>query len=272
MSDLPSTETLALHLEDHILDIKLNRPDSANAVNQPMWSELQAAFEWADRTAEVRAVILSGEGKHFCAGIDLSMFAGMATVHEDPSRANEAFVEHLQGLQRNLQSLRICRKPVLAATHGACIGAAIDMICYADMRYCAAETKFCVKEIDIGIVADVGALQNLPGLMPDGLVRELALTGRYMNAEEAKESGFITRVYADREALMTGVRDIARQLAEKTPLAVRGTKRVLNYTRDHTVEDGLEYVALWNAAMMSKIDVEEAMTAKLEKRLPKFLD
>ena len=272
MSDLPSTETLVLHLEDHILEIKLNRPDSANAVNQPMWVELQAAFEWADRTAEVRAVILSGEGKHFCAGIDLSMFAGMATVHEDPSRANEAFVEHVQGLQRNLQSLRICRKPVLAATHGACIGAAIDMICYADMRYCAVETRFCVKEIDIGIVADVGTLQNLPGLMPDGLVRELALTGRYMDAEEAKESGFITRVYADREALMTGVRDIARQLAEKTPLGVRGTKRVLNYTRDHTVEDGLEYVALWNAAMMSKIDVEEAMTAKLEKRLPKFLD
>jgi enoyl-CoA hydratase len=272
VANCPDTETLALHLEDHILDIKLNRPESANAVNAPMWRELQEAFEWADRTAEVRVIILSGEGKHFCAGIDLSMFAGITTEHEDPSRANEQFVDHIQGLQRNLQSLRICKKPVLAAAHGASIGAAIDMICYADMRYCAAGTTFCVKEIDIGIVADVGTLQNLPGLMPDGLVRELALTGRNMDAEEAKESGFVTRVYPDRDALMAGVRGIAAQLAQKTPLAIRGTKRVLNYARDHTVEDGLEYVAMWNAAMMSKIDVEEAMTAKLEKRLPKFLD
>ncbi len=272
MSDFPPTETLALHLEDHILDVRLNRPESANAVNMPMWRELQATFDWADGAAEVRAIILSGEGKHFCAGIDLSMFADITYEHEDPSRANEQFVDHLQGLQRNLQSLRNCRKPVLAATHGACVGAAIDMICYADMRYCMAETTFCVKEIDIGIVADVGTLQNLPGLMPDGLVRELALTGRKMDAEEAKISGFVTRVYPDREALMAGVRAIARELAEKTPLAVRGTKRVLNYARDHTVEDGLEYVALWNAGMMSKIDVQEAMTAKLEKRPPKFLD
>ena len=272
MSDLPAPETLALHLEDHILDVKLNRPESANAMNLAMWRELQETFEWADESPDVRVIILSGEGKHFCAGIDLSMFGNIHEEHEDPSRASEQFVKHLRGLQRNLQSLQQCQKPVLAATHGACIGGAIDMICYADMRYCAAGTKFCVKEIDIGIVADVGTLQNLPSLMPEGLVRELAFTGRNMGAEEAQASGFINRVYADRNELMSGVRDIARGLASKAPLALRGTKRVLNYTRDHSVEDGLEYVAIWNAGMMSKVEVQEAMTAKLEKRQPKFAD
>ncbi len=272
MSDLPAPETLALQLEDHILEVKLNRPEVANAMNMPMWRELQETFEWADECPDVRVVILCGEGKHFCAGIDLSMFGSIHTDHEDPSRASEKFVKHLRGLQRNLQSLRACRKPVLAALHGACVGGAIDMICYADMRYCAEGTTFCVKEIDIGIVADVGTLQNLPSLMPEGLVRELAYTGRNMHADEASDSGFITRVYPDRDELYREVRNIAGELAAKTPLALRGTKQVLNYTRDHTVEDGLEYVAIWNASMMSKVDVQEAMTAKLEKRLPKFMD
>lgn len=272
MSDFPATTTLALRLEDYVLEVKLNRPEVANAMNLPMWRELQEAFEWADESSDVRVVVLSGEGKHFCAGIDLAMFGNIQVDHEDPSLASEKFVRHLRGLQRNLQSLRKCRKPVLAALHGACVGGAIDMICYTDMRYCAAGTTFCVKEIDIGIVADVGTLQNLPALMPEGLVRELAFTGRTMDAEEATQSGFVTRRYADREALMAGVLDIARELASKAPLALRGTKQVLNYTRDHTVEDGLEYVAIWNASMMSKVEVQEAMTAKLEKRSPKFMD
>ena len=271
-TEVPTTEALLLELREHVLNVRLNRPNSANAMNPTMWRELQLAFEWADTCPEVRVVVLSGEGKHFCAGIDLSMFGDIQFQHDDPCRANEQFVDHLRTLQRNLQALRACRKPVLAAMHGACVGGAIDMVCYADMRYCCEGTTFCVKEIDIGMVADVGTLQNLPGLMPEGLVRELAFTGRNMDAQEALQSGFITRVYSDRNALMDGVLDLAKTLAAKAPLAIRGTKRVLNYTKDHSVEDGLEYVAVWNAGMMSKVDIKEAMTAKVEQRQPKFMD
>ena len=269
---VPQYETLLLTLDDHILDIRLNRPKNANAMNAPMWQELQAAFEWADETPAVRVVILSGEGKHFCAGIDLSMLTTIQPEEDDPCRANEAFLRHVRVLQRNLQSLQACRKPVLAAIHGACVGGAIDMTCYADMRYASADASFCVKEIDIGIVADVGTLQNLPSLIPEGLVRELAFTGRNMSADEACRAGFINSVYDDRDALMAGVRYIASCIAKKAPLATRGTKQVLNYTRDHSVEDGLEYVALWNASMMSKHEVREALTANLEKREPNFPD
>lgn len=272
MSAVPSYATLSLSLDHHVLEVSLNRPEQANAMNPPMWRELQQAFEWADETAEVRAVILSGQGKHFCAGIDLAMFADIQFEHDDPCRANEHFFGHVRGLQKNLQALQACRKPVLAAIHGACVGGGIDMTCYADMRYASADAFFCVKEIDIGIVADVGTLQNLPDLIPEGLVRELAFTGRNMAAEEARQAGLVNRVYDDREALLEGVREIARSIAEKTPLATRGTKQVLNYTRDHSVEDGLQYVALWNAAMMSKVDVQEAMAAKLERRKPAFMD
>lgn len=272
MSAVPTYDTLALNLSERILDIRLNRPDSANAMNPAMWKELQAAFEWADENPEVRAVILSGEGKHFCAGIDLAMFSEIQFEHEDPCRANEHFLTHVRGLQKNLQSLQACRKPVLAAIHGACVGGGIDMTCYADMRYASADATFVIKEIDIGIVADVGTLQNLPSLIPEGLVRELAFTGRNMDAAEAQRAGFLNKVFDDRDALYAGVREIAATIAAKTPLATRGTKQVLNYTRDHSVEDGLQYVALWNAALMSKHDVREAMSAKLEKRIPNFLD
>ncbi len=272
MTAVPQTETLSLELSDYILDVRLNRPDNANAMNPAMWRELQLAFEWADECLDVRVIILSGAGKHFCAGIDLSMFSEIQFEHDDPCRANEQFFHHVRGLQKNLQALQACRKPVLAAMHGAVVGGAIDMTCYADMRYASADAQFCVKEIDIGIVADVGTLQNLPSLMPEGLVRELAFTGRNMPADEAARAGFINNVYPDREALMAGVRQIAATIAAKAPLATRGTKQVLNYTRDHSVEDGLQWVALWNAAMMSKHEVREAMGSKLEKREPKFMD
>lgn len=272
MTQVPVYSALELTLTDKILDVRLNRPESANAMNAAMWVELQAAFEWADACPDVRVVILSGAGKHFCAGIDLAMFKDTLAVHEDPARAAEMFLKNVRALQANLRALQNCSKPVLAAMHGAVVGGAIDMTCYADMRYVDSSARFCVKEIDIGIVADVGTLQNLPSLIPEGLVRELAYTGRYMDAQEALSSGLVNKVFEDREAMMSSVRAIAALIAAKSPLAIRGTKQVINYTRDHSVDDGLEYVALWNAAMMSKVDVQEAMASTLEKRAAHFED
>ena len=252
MTTVPVTETLKLTLEDCILDVYLNRPEKANAMNSIMWRELQTSFEWADACSDVRAIILSGKGENFCSGIDLSMLAEFQLKYGNSCDANEQFFHQIRDLQKKLQALQVCRKPVLVAMHGAVIGGALDMVCHADMRYASTDAEFCVKEIDIGIVADVGTLQYLPKLIPEGLARELAYTGRKMDADEAYRVGFLNRVFEDDKTLMTGVREIAMAITEKVPLAVRGTKQVLNYSRDHSVDDSLQYVALWNTAMMSK--------------------
>ncbi|MBL8425184.1 MAG: enoyl-CoA hydratase/isomerase family protein, partial [Candidatus Accumulibacter phosphatis] len=158
------------------------------------------------------------------------------------------------------------------AIQGACIGGAIDLVTCCDMRYAAAEVQFSVREIDVGMTADVGTLQRLPRLIPDGVARELAYTGRSVDGVEAKAIGLVNQVYATPEALLDGVRTIARRIAAKSPLAIRGTKEMLNYGRDHSVADGLNYIATWNAAMLMSADLDETLAAMREQRPPRFRD
>jgi enoyl-CoA hydratase len=268
----PDFETLALTVEEHVATVTLNRPDKANCMNAALWRELQACFEWLDESDSVRAVILAGAGRHFCAGLDLGMFEGLHGASGDPARRAEAFRRNVLHLQDNLTALERCRKPVLAAIHSTCIGGGIDLVCCADMRFAAEDAWFSVREVDIGMVADVGTLQRLPKLIPDGIARELAYTGRTMAAEEAREAGFVNRVFENREVLLREVTAIARSIAAKSPLVVRGTKEMLLYTRDHSVSEGLNYIATWNAGMMSLADLEEGITAQAEKRPASYED
>jgi enoyl-CoA hydratase len=190
----------------------------------------------------------------------------------DPARSREALRRLILDLQDCLSTVERCRKPVLAAIQGACIGGAIDLVTCCDMRYAAAEVQFSVREIDVGMTADVGTLQRLPRLIPDGVARELAYTGRSVDGAEAKAIGLVNQVYATPETLLDGVRAIARRIAAKSPLAIRGTKEMLNYGRDHSVADGLNYVATWNAAMLISADLDETLAAMREQRPPRFLD
>jgi enoyl-CoA hydratase len=262
----PEFETLALKVEESVATVSLNRPDKANSMNAPMWAELQTCFEWIDRESSVRVAILAGNGKHFCAGIDLGLFGdslgGSEQTTTEPGRMAEATRRTILRLQDNLTAIEQCSKPVLAAIHYTCIGGGIDMTSCCDMRYCTADAYFSVKEIDLGMVADVGTLQRLPRLIGDGMVRELAYTGRNMDAQEAQALGFVNRVYDDRESMMSEVHAIARQIATKSPLAIRGTKEMLLYGRDHTVADGLNYIATWNAAMLSQEDLMGSVQAQ----------
>jgi enoyl-CoA hydratase len=197
---------------------------------------------------------------------------GQLVAHADPARGREALRRLILDLQDCLSSVERCRKPVLAAIQGACIGGAIDLVTCCDMRYAAAEVQFSVREIDVGMTADVGTLQRLPRLIPDGIARELAYTGRSVNGAEARLIGLVNQVFATPEALLEGVRRIAQTIAAKSPLAIRGSKEMLNYGRDHTVADGLNYVATWNAAMLMSLDLDETMTAMRAQRPPRFLD
>jgi enoyl-CoA hydratase len=271
---VPQMTTISIRLDGAVAEVSLNRPDRSNALNEAMWQELRTAMRWADATTEVRAVVLAGAGKNFCAGIDLAMLGGVAqaVAHVDPARSREKLRRLVLDLQDCLSSIEQCRKPVLAAIQGACIGGALDMVTCCDMRYASADAVFSVREVDVGMAADVGTLQRLPRLVPEGVARELAYTGRNVEAAEAERIGLVNRAFASAEELAAGVMQIAQAIAAKSPLAIRGTKEMLNYGRDHSVADGLNYIATWNAAMLMSADLNEAMTAARERRPPAFAD
>lgn len=269
---IPSFQTLELEMDGHIATVYLNRPDKANSMNAGLWQELQDCFEWLDAEPSVRVVILAGNGKHFCAGLDLAMFAELAPGDGEAARNREKLRRVVLRLQDNLTALEKCRKPVLAAIHSTCIGGGVDLTCCADMRYATEDAFFSVREVDIGMAADVGTLQRLPKLIPPGVAHELAYTGRNMSAQEAMSVGFVNRVFEDRETMMREVKAIAGNIAAKSPLAVRGSKEMLLYTRDHSVADGLNYVATWSAAMLSEVDLQTGMQAQFEKKQASFED
>ncbi|MBK8307870.1 MAG: crotonase/enoyl-CoA hydratase family protein [Gammaproteobacteria bacterium] len=259
--DSPQFETLVLTLDECVALVELNRPAKANSMSAAMWSDLDACFRWCDSESAVRVVVLAARGKHFCAGIDLQMFAALDDQQLEAARRAEQRRNTIERLQANLGAIERCRKPVLAAIQHTCIGGGVDMVSCCDMRYCTRDAYFSIKEIELGMVADVGTLQRLPRLIGDGLMRELAYTGRRMNADEAQQSGLVNRVYADREQMLGEVMTIARTIASHSPLAIRGTKEVLLYGRDHSVEEGLRYIANWNAGMLSADDLMRSVAA-----------
>jgi enoyl-CoA hydratase len=228
----------------------------------------------ADETDAIRVVVLRGAGKHFTAGIDLAMLEGLAARlrDEDGARSREKLRRVILDLQDTLTSIERCRKPVIAAVHGVCYGGGIDLVTACDLRYCSADAKFSVKEIDVGMTADVGTLQRLPRLVGEGMARELAYTGRVVDGAEAKAIGLVNRCFETPEALAEGAMAIAGAIAAKSPLAIRGCKEMITYARDHSVADGLNYVATWNAAMLLSRDLHEAAVAAREKRAPGFRD
>lgn len=267
-------ETVRVEVDHHLATVRLNRPDKANAMNFQMWKDLRTAFESVDENPAVRVVILEGEGRHFTSGIDLQMMMGLLPQISNPceGRTRENLRRLILDLQDCLSAVERCRKPVLAAIHGACIGGGVDLIACTDMRYCSAEAHFSVKEVDIGMTADVGTLQRLPRLIGEGMVRELAYTARRVDATEARQIGLVNRVYESRDALKAGVRELATVIAAKSPLAIRGTKEMITYARDHSVADGLNYIATWNAAMLMSNDLTAAMMASMNRETPEFGD
>jgi enoyl-CoA hydratase len=266
--------TLEVTLDAGVATIALNRPDKANAMSEPMWYEIEQAMDWLDSTPEARVGVITGKGKFFTAGIDLTLLMGLGAKIEDDcdGRRREKLRRLILKLQDTLSSIERCRKPVLAAIHGACIGGGIDLITACDMRYCSANAYFTVKEIDVGMTADVGTLQRLPHLVGDGMARELAYTGRRVEGPEAQQMRLVNRCFDTPEALQAGVMEIARTIAAKSPLSIRGCKEMITYARDHTVADGLNYIATWNAAMLMSKDLFEAGAANMQKRDPVFKD
>lgn len=264
------SERIAVEISEGVAHVALARPDKLNAMDEAMFAAIGDIFRSLGARPDVRAILLAGQGRHFTAGIDLKYAASSFAANDDPGRAAEARLRHIQWLQEAFTAVEQARAPVIAVIHGGCIGAGVDLASACDLRLCSSDAFFQVAEVDVAITADLGTLQRLAHLIPEGIVRELAYTGRRMEAEEAARLGLANRVLADPQAAMAAGMDIARTIAAKSPLAIAGAKLSLNYSRGRPVEEGLRHVAMWNAATLVSADLDVAIRSKLGGIPPEF--
>ena len=276
MTDAFSTEWTCfdVSLEGHVAHIQLKRPEAMNSMIREFWNELPLIVKDIDHNARARAIVISSTGKHFSAGMDLAVFGGggstSANQNQDRHINAEQQRHHIRWLQDCFGCLDDARIPVIAAIQGGCIGGAVDMTSACDIRYASADAFFCIQEINIGMTADVGTFPRLCKLIPEGWVREMAYTGRRMPAAKAKEIGWVNEVLATHEDCVAHALATAHEIAGKAPLAVTGSKVMINYARDHTIKDGLDYIAVWQTGMFSGPHMGEAFKAKAEKREPEW--
>ncbi len=263
-------------IQDGVAHIQLKRPEAFNAMNRDFWNELPAIVRDIDDNARARCIVISSTGKHFCSGMDLAVFTdgeGVASLlGGDPKVGGEAFRRHVRHLQDTFSCLDEARMPVIVAIQGGCIGGAVDMTSACDIRYASADAFFCIQEINIGMTADVGTFPRLCKLIPEGWVRELAYTGRRLTAQRAREIGLVNEVFDTHEALVEHALATAREIASKSPLAVAGSKVMINYARDHSIRDSLDYIATWQSGMFAPMHMMEAFQAKAQKREASFPD
>ncbi len=261
----------------------LSRPDELNSMIPAFWSELPEIVDELSDSGRARVLVISSTGKHFSAGMDLSVFTGGSNIADSDAaapardsteigRRRAVLRRNVLHLQRTFSCLEEARMPVLVAVQGGAVGGAVDMVTAADCRYATDDAWFCIQEINIGMTADVGTLQRLPKLIPDGVVRELAYTGARMPAARAKEVGLVNEVYPDQETMLDAVHEIAAQIARKSPLAIQGTKESILYARDHSVAESLDFISLWQTGMFHPADMMESFEAQADNRNPVFDD
>jgi enoyl-CoA hydratase len=272
-----SYECFDVSIDENIAHIVLNRPEKRNNMSAAFWDELPAIIRDIDEKARARVIVISSTGPHFCGGLDVGMFMA-GDVKDDSTdvtrRRQKAanFLNSVSLMQDSFSSLETCRLPVLAAIQGGCIGGGVDLVTACDMRYATRDAFMTIYETKIGMTADVGTFPRIVKLIPEGLVREMAYTGRRVSAEEARDMGLVNRVYDSHEDMLAGVMEIAREIAANAPLAVHGCKRAITYARDHSTQEGLEWIGMWNASMLQNDEILEAMSARQETRPAEFAD
>ena len=260
--------------EGGVVEVTLRGPGKGNAMGPDFWAEVPVLFRALDADEDVRAVVITGSGANFCFGLDLAAYASLwsTTLTEDGglARPRTGLHDQIRTMQSALDAVAECRKPVVAAISGWCIGGGVDLIAACDVRYAGADAKFSVREVRVAMVADMGSLQRLPGIISDGHLRELVLSGKDVDAARAASIGLVNEVFDTPEATLAAAREFATQVAGNPPLVVQGIKQVLDAERSARVAAGLKLVAAWNAAFLPSADLAEAMAAFVERRDPKF--
>lgn len=270
---MPQLESFRVDKHDSIAEVSLCGPGKGNAMGPAFWRECPGVFEALDRDDDVRAVLVRAEGPHFTYGLDLpAMMGDLGPLlgGEGAAATRTRLYDKILELQRAFNAVASCRKPVIAAVHGWCIGGGVDLITACDVRLCSADAKFSVREVRVAMVADLGSLQRLPAIVGEGHARELAFTGRDFPAEHALRIGLVNEVFESHEALLAGARALARSIADNPPLVVQGIKQVMDEAIAPQIARGLRHVAAWNAAFLPSGDLGEAMSAFLERRPPRF--
>lgn len=267
-----TSEFFKLDQRDGVAHLRMNRPEKRNAMSPLFWRELPSLLLELDAEGKTRAAILSAEGPHFCAGMDLSVFSSGDVGGVESAEQREAFVLLVEWLQSVFTTIEKVRFPVIAAIQGACIGGAVDMVSACDMRLATTDATFTIEEINIGMMADLGTLQRLPNLMPEGVVRELAYTGEPLAAERALALGFVNSVHEGEARLIEHAELLARKIAAKPPLAIAASKRMIRFARDHSVAEGLAQAAALQGAVFNPADLMRSFQAKVSKQAPNFDD
>jgi enoyl-CoA hydratase len=260
-------------IENHIAHVVMTRPEKRNSITADFWRELPEIIRDIDQGAKARVIVISSTGPHFCAGLDLASFAGgdHPQLSDEEKRrrrlqAGAAFYSQVLHTQQSFNCLEEARIPVLVCIQGGAIGGGVDMAVACDIRYATEDAFLCIQETNIGMTADVGTFPRLVKLIPEGYVREMAYTGRRVPAAEAKAMGLINEVYPDQASMLEAVMNVAGEIASKAPLAIYGCKRMINYARDHSTADGLDYIAIWNTTFLQTDEIQEALTANSEGR------
>jgi enoyl-CoA hydratase len=261
-----------VHTISGVSVIEMNRPEALNAMNVAFWVELPEIIKSLDAAGKTRVAILQGAGRLFSAGMDVSMFSKESALTTESVLERERFRLQLVALQRSFEAIAQARFPVIAAIHGACIGGAVDLVTSCCLRYATQDAYFCIEEINIGMMADVGTLQRMPKQLPDAIVRELAYTGDRLFAERAERLGFVNGLFADKAALDAGVMAVALKIASKAPIAIAATKQMVSYARDHSVAESFAMLNALQPSVFSAADIQAAMVARGQKQVAKFAD
>jgi len=261
-----------LNIDQHIAHLVLNRPDRLNALDMTVWRELDEVLQQLHQANQARVLVISSTGKHFSAGMSLEAFGESVSMDDQSAEGRAAIFDMLSGLQATFTRLETLRIPVIVAIQGGCIGGAVDMVTAACLRYASADAFFCIQEINIGMVADVGTLQRLPKLMPMAVVKELAYTGRRLSADKALQYGLVNEVLPDAAAALATAMKTAAEIASKPPVAIWGTKQALHYARDHSVDDALKQMGWLQSGIWSNAHVQQAISAFQQKKSAVFPD
>lgn len=273
MTDLADLVAFKVEQDGHIAQVTLLGPGKGNAMGPDFWRELPVVFGALDADPGVRAIVLTGSGQHFSYGLDLpAMVPAWQPLLDGAALAapRTAFLKELRRLQDAVNAVAATRKPVIAAVSGWCIGGGVDLISAVDVRLASADARFSVRETKVAIVADLGSLQRLAGIIGEGHLRELALTGKDIDAARAEKIGLVNDVYPDQESVLAAARAMAEEIAANPPLTVQGVKEVLSVNTDQRIAEGLRYVGAWNAAFLPSEDLTEAVRAFTERRKPEF--